>query len=161
MWVHSINGILENYCILKLNFFLYFFKVKVSHSVMSNSLWPHGLYSPWYSPDQNLLVNWEKWKVKVLWRRRGGDSSRLFHLTVNRVSDGVASRVPSLHPINAQGERARGGGGEWGETRKEEGLLPIPASFLKPSLPFSLFRFPWRKYFKCHLHLLSTTGPPV
>ena len=66
MWVHSINGRLKNYFILKVNFFLYFLKVKVSHSVMSNSLWPHGLYTPWNSPGQNLLVNWEKWKVKVL-----------------------------------------------------------------------------------------------
>ena len=24
-----------------------------SHSVMSDSLWPHGLYSPWNSPGQN------------------------------------------------------------------------------------------------------------
>ena len=24
-----------------------------SHSVMSDSLWPHGLYSPWNFPDQN------------------------------------------------------------------------------------------------------------
>ena len=24
-----------------------------SHSIMSNSLWPHGLYSPWNSPGQN------------------------------------------------------------------------------------------------------------
>ena len=24
-----------------------------SHSVVSDSLWPHGLYSPWNSPDQN------------------------------------------------------------------------------------------------------------
>ena len=27
-----------------------------SCSVMSNSLWPHGLYSPWNSPDQNTGV---------------------------------------------------------------------------------------------------------
>ena len=27
-----------------------------SHSVMSNSLWPHGLYSPWNSPGQNTRV---------------------------------------------------------------------------------------------------------
>ena len=27
-----------------------------SHSVMSNSLWPHGLYSPWNSPGQNTGV---------------------------------------------------------------------------------------------------------
>ena len=28
-----------------------------SHSVMSNSLWPHGVYSPWNSPDQNTWVD--------------------------------------------------------------------------------------------------------
>ena len=27
-----------------------------SHSVMSNSLWPHGLYNPWNSPGQNTGV---------------------------------------------------------------------------------------------------------
>ena len=27
-----------------------------SHSVMSDSLWPHGLYSPWNSPGQNIGV---------------------------------------------------------------------------------------------------------
>ena len=27
-----------------------------SHSVMSKSLWPHGLYCPWDSPDQNTGV---------------------------------------------------------------------------------------------------------
>ena len=27
-----------------------------SHSVVSDSLWPHGLYSPWNSPDQNTGV---------------------------------------------------------------------------------------------------------
>ena len=27
-----------------------------SHSVVSNSLWPHGLYSPWNSPGQNTGV---------------------------------------------------------------------------------------------------------
>ena len=27
-----------------------------SHSVVSDSLWPHGLYSPWNSPDQNSGV---------------------------------------------------------------------------------------------------------
>jgi len=29
---------------------------KWSHSVLSNSLWPHGLYSPWNSPGQNIEV---------------------------------------------------------------------------------------------------------
>ena len=28
-----------------------------SHSVVSNSLWPHELYSPWNSPGQNTGVN--------------------------------------------------------------------------------------------------------
>ena len=32
------------------------FTVKVSHSVMSDSLRPHGLYSPWNSPGQNTRV---------------------------------------------------------------------------------------------------------
>ena len=27
-----------------------------NHSVMSDSLWPHGLYSPWNSPGQNTEV---------------------------------------------------------------------------------------------------------
>ena len=27
-----------------------------THSVVSDSLWPHGLYSPWNSPDQNTGV---------------------------------------------------------------------------------------------------------
>ena len=31
-------------------------KVKVSRSVMSNSLWPRGLYIPWNSPGQNTGV---------------------------------------------------------------------------------------------------------
>ena len=28
-----------------------------SHSIMSDSLWPHGLYSPWNSPGQNTGVD--------------------------------------------------------------------------------------------------------
>ena len=31
--------------------------LKVSYSVMSDSLGPHGLYSPWNSPDQNTGVD--------------------------------------------------------------------------------------------------------
>ena len=33
-----------------------FHKESESHSVMSDSLWPHGLYSPWNSPGQNTGV---------------------------------------------------------------------------------------------------------
>ena len=32
------------------------FIIRESHSVMSDSLWPHDLYSPWNSPDQNTGV---------------------------------------------------------------------------------------------------------
>ena len=36
---------------------IYFcFSESESHSVVSNSLWPHGLYSPWNSPGQNTGV---------------------------------------------------------------------------------------------------------
>ena len=31
-------------------------KESESHSVVSNSLWPHGLYNPWNSPGQNTGV---------------------------------------------------------------------------------------------------------
>ena len=33
-------------------------KVSESHSVTSNSLQPHGLYSPWKLPGQNTGVGW-------------------------------------------------------------------------------------------------------
>ena len=33
------------------------YKESESHSVMSNSLWPHGLYSPWNFPGQNTGVS--------------------------------------------------------------------------------------------------------
>ena len=34
----------------------FWFEVPESHSVVSNSLWPHGLHSPWNSPGQNTGV---------------------------------------------------------------------------------------------------------
>ena len=44
------TGISSGSLIVFLSFFLF------SHSVMSNSLRPHGLYSPWNSPGQNTGV---------------------------------------------------------------------------------------------------------
>ena len=35
---------------------LHFNSESESHSVVSNSVWPHGLYSPWNSPGQNTGV---------------------------------------------------------------------------------------------------------
>ena len=40
-----------------LSAFLLFLKESESQSVMSNSLWPHGLYSPCNSPGQNTGVD--------------------------------------------------------------------------------------------------------
>ena len=40
------------YC-LYLAFHIYFLYESESHSVVSDTLWPHGLYSPWNSPGQN------------------------------------------------------------------------------------------------------------
>ena len=39
-----------------LNFILKIMKVKVKVAVVSDSLWPHGLYSRWNSPGQNIGV---------------------------------------------------------------------------------------------------------
>ena len=35
---------------------LFYLEWSESHSVVSDSLWPHGLYSPWNSPGQNTGV---------------------------------------------------------------------------------------------------------
>ena len=39
-------------------------------SVLSNSLRPHGLYSPWNSPGQNTGVGSLSWVEKIPWRRK-------------------------------------------------------------------------------------------
>ena len=37
--------------------YFYFLRMSENHSVMSDSLWLHGLYSPWNSPGQNTGMN--------------------------------------------------------------------------------------------------------
>ena len=37
--------------------YFYFLRMSENHSVMSDSLWLHGLYSPWNSPGQNTGVD--------------------------------------------------------------------------------------------------------
>ena len=44
------------YCIYHMKIFFYIQYISESHSVVSNSLRPHGLYSPWNSPGQNTGV---------------------------------------------------------------------------------------------------------
>ena len=40
----------------KKSYTYYLFPESESHSVVSDSFWPHGLYSPWNSPSQNTGV---------------------------------------------------------------------------------------------------------
>ena len=46
----------EHLSLVKLDKNVLLFIMKVSHSFLSDSLWPHGLYSPWNSPGQNTRV---------------------------------------------------------------------------------------------------------
>ena len=49
---------IKKWYIIKLHFMLYILCIESeSHSVMSNSLWPQGLYIPWNSPGQNTGVS--------------------------------------------------------------------------------------------------------
>ena len=41
-----------------------------SHSVMSNSLQPHGLYSPWNSPGQNTVLDSRSLLQGIFWNQR-------------------------------------------------------------------------------------------
>ena len=47
----SLSNILDHF-----KYFLWFKILSESHSVVSDSLQPHGLYSPWNSPGQNTGV---------------------------------------------------------------------------------------------------------
>ena len=50
------------YCFISFGLIFYCYtKMKVQVSVMSDSLWPHGLYSSWNSPGQNTIL-----QVKIL-----------------------------------------------------------------------------------------------
>ena len=44
-------------CINTNESFIIWYKISESHSVVSDSLWPHGLCSPWNSPGQNTGVS--------------------------------------------------------------------------------------------------------
>ena len=57
-----------------------------NHTVVFNSLWPHGLYSPWKSPDQNTGVGS---------RSRGSSQQRL--------NPGLPHCSQTLHQLRHQG----------------------------------------------------------
>ena len=62
LWIKVFNQIYDlqiNILFYSLGYLLILSSVSESesHSVMSNSLLPHGLYSPWSSPGQNTAVN--------------------------------------------------------------------------------------------------------
>ena len=50
IWIQGIYQKEQHLCEIQI------VAISESHSVMSNSLRPHGLYSPWNSPDQNTTV---------------------------------------------------------------------------------------------------------
>ena len=72
-------------------------EVKSSHSVVSDSLWPHGLYSPWNSLGQNAGVG------------------SPFLLQGNLPNPGIESRSPTLQvdslPAEPQGKPKKNGMG--------------------------------------------------
>ena len=49
-------ALLSQSLIINISLYLYIYGESASHSVMSDSLWPHGLYSSWNSPVQNTGV---------------------------------------------------------------------------------------------------------
>ena len=51
--MRRFTGQLFNYQLILLGCFCFCFFYISSRSVKSDSLWPHGLYSPWNSPGQN------------------------------------------------------------------------------------------------------------
>ena len=58
-WIGAVRvGVLILFQIVveELSTFLWLLKWSESPSVVSDSLWPHGLYSPWNSPGQNTGV---------------------------------------------------------------------------------------------------------
>ena len=55
-WFKTEKEVCQSCILSPCLFNLYVEWVSESHSVMSISLWPHGLYSPWNSPGQNTRV---------------------------------------------------------------------------------------------------------
>ena len=76
-----------------------------SHSVVSDSLWPHGLYSPWNSPGQNTGVgrNLPKPEIKLRSLALQADSlptelwGKPLKQTVENSSGDGNNRPPYLH----------------------------------------------------------------
>ena len=61
-WSAAVHGVtksrtwLSNWTTIEMVWLYLSERESESHSVVSDSLWPHGLYSPWISPDQNTGV---------------------------------------------------------------------------------------------------------
>ena len=54
-WESQLNSVNFHFT-CKLGIIMFFSLWSESHSVVSDSFWPHGLYSPWNSPGQNTGV---------------------------------------------------------------------------------------------------------
>ena len=65
-WSHCIKHTLYSH-IHTIHIFYSHIKVCESHSVVSDSLWPHGLCNPWNSPGQNTGVGSRSLLLSLLW----------------------------------------------------------------------------------------------
>ena len=82
-----------------------------SHSVVSNSLWPHGLYNPWNSPGQNTGV---------------GSHSLL---QGNLPNPGIKPRSPALQANSLPAEPP---GKPWSSVHKGNGSADLEESMFRP-----------------------------
>ena len=64
-------------CMLSSNFMRHFLESE-SHSVVSDSLWPHGLYSLWNSPGQNMGMG-SLSLLQVILPTQGSNPGLLYH----------------------------------------------------------------------------------
>ena len=82
-----------------------------SHSVVSDSLWPHGLYNPWNSPGQNTGV---------------GSHSLL---QGNLPNPGIKPRSPALQANSLPAEPP---GKPWSSVHKGNGSADLEESMFRP-----------------------------
>ena len=112
-----------------------------SRSVMSNSLWPHGLYSPWNSPGQNTgagslsllqgIFPTQKLNPGFLHCRR--ILYQLSHKGSSRILEWVAYPFSSgsSHPRNQAGVSCIAGGFFTNQAIREANSTPCPVESRK------------------------------
>ena len=81
-----------------------YWKWSENHLVMSNSLWPHGLYSPWNSPGQNAGVG-SLSLLQGIFPTQGSNPGlphcrQTLHQLSHKGSPGILERVSVLLPVD-------------------------------------------------------------